>query len=260
MEFPTRIYAKWACRQGGVYSAKTSNHYSNPGGAHAVVTRPLSFWIPHCFSVRIYFPVTAPVKKSHYRPGKALRVPGGCVSQISWQLAQEGGKVVSPTHWSPLPPRKYSWYSFLLEAESTPGPQCGRNWACRTWKIRSLIRQRQKDFRVMTNTEGLYAVSSNIPQHSWYSFLLEAESTPGPQCGRNWACRTWKVRSLIHLRQKEFRVVINTEGLHAVSSNIPQLYTILFVSPIIYLRIRILLTSIIVTFSKTQCYNSGTSL
>ena len=23
-------------------------------------------------------------------------------------------------------PRKYSWYSFLLEAESTPGPQCGR--------------------------------------------------------------------------------------------------------------------------------------
>jgi hypothetical protein len=21
---------------------------------------------------------------------------------------------------------KYSWYSFLLEAESTPGPQCGR--------------------------------------------------------------------------------------------------------------------------------------
>jgi hypothetical protein len=24
------------------------------------------------------------------------------------------------------PPRKYSWYSFLLEAESTPGPQCGQ--------------------------------------------------------------------------------------------------------------------------------------
>jgi len=23
-------------------------------------------------------------------------------------------------------PRKYSFYSFLLEAESTPGPQCGR--------------------------------------------------------------------------------------------------------------------------------------
>ena len=24
------------------------------------------------------------------------------------------------------PPGKYFWYSFLLEAESTPGPQCGR--------------------------------------------------------------------------------------------------------------------------------------
>jgi len=24
------------------------------------------------------------------------------------------------------PPRKYFWYSFLLEAESTPGPQYGR--------------------------------------------------------------------------------------------------------------------------------------
>jgi hypothetical protein len=31
-------------------------------------------------------------------------------------------KVVSPTHRSPLPPRKYSWYSFLLEAASTPEP------------------------------------------------------------------------------------------------------------------------------------------
>jgi len=41
-------------------------------------------------------------------------------------IAQDGGKVVSITHWPPLPTRKYSWYSFLLEAESTPGPQCDR--------------------------------------------------------------------------------------------------------------------------------------
>ena len=40
--------------------------------------------------------------------------------------AHEGSKVVSPTHWAPLPPRKYSWYSFLLEAESTPEPYCGQ--------------------------------------------------------------------------------------------------------------------------------------
>jgi len=36
--------------------------------------------------------------------------------------AHECGKVVSPTHWPPLPPRKHSWYSFLLKAESTLGP------------------------------------------------------------------------------------------------------------------------------------------
>jgi len=41
---------------------------------------------------------------------------------ISRQSAQEGGKVVSPTHRPPFPPRKYTWYSFLLEAESTPRP------------------------------------------------------------------------------------------------------------------------------------------
>jgi len=38
--------------------------------------------------------------------------------------AQDGGKFVSLTHRPPLPPSKYTWYSFLLEAESTPGPQC----------------------------------------------------------------------------------------------------------------------------------------
>jgi len=40
--------------------------------------------------------------------------------------AQDGGKVVSLTHRPLFTPRKYSRYSFLLEAESTPGPQHDR--------------------------------------------------------------------------------------------------------------------------------------
>jgi hypothetical protein len=42
--------------------------------------------------------------------------------RISNQSALEGGKVVSPTQRMPLACRKYPWYSFLLEAELTPGP------------------------------------------------------------------------------------------------------------------------------------------
>ena len=36
--------------------------------------------------------------------------------------AQDGGKVVSLTHRPPFLPRKYTWYSFPLEAEAIPGP------------------------------------------------------------------------------------------------------------------------------------------
>jgi hypothetical protein len=36
--------------------------------------------------------------------------------------AQDGGKVVSPYAPAAFTSRKYTWYSFLLEAESTPGP------------------------------------------------------------------------------------------------------------------------------------------
>jgi hypothetical protein len=45
--------------------------------------------------------------------------------KISRQSAHEGGKV-SSKHRPPLHPRKHPWYSFLLEAESTPRLQCSQ--------------------------------------------------------------------------------------------------------------------------------------
>ena len=43
-------------------------------------------------------------KQTHYRTGRTLRIAESWGSQISWQSADEGGKVVSPTHRPPLPP------------------------------------------------------------------------------------------------------------------------------------------------------------
>jgi hypothetical protein len=56
-------------------------------------------------------------KATHYRSWPALMIPGGWDSQILRQSAHEVGKVFTPTHRLLLPTRKYSWYSFLLEAE-----------------------------------------------------------------------------------------------------------------------------------------------
>jgi hypothetical protein len=57
--------------------------------------------------------------------GQGLRVPGRWGSQNSRQSAHEGGKVVSLTYRPSLLPRKYPWYSFLLEAVWITGPKCG---------------------------------------------------------------------------------------------------------------------------------------
>jgi hypothetical protein len=63
--------------------------------------------------------------------GKAIPVPGygcpyGCetltVPQYLDNQLTDGGKVVSLTRRPPFSPQEGSRYSFLLEAESTPGP------------------------------------------------------------------------------------------------------------------------------------------
>jgi hypothetical protein len=58
--------------------------------------------------------------------GKAVEWPRG-LRKLRFPdymtTAQDSGKVVSlAVRKAAFTPRKYSWYSFLLEAESTPGP------------------------------------------------------------------------------------------------------------------------------------------
>ena len=60
------------------------------------------------------------VKQSLYRSGQALRILGGWGSKISIHSAYEGGKIIRTTRRAPLPLRKYSWYSFPLEAMVRP--------------------------------------------------------------------------------------------------------------------------------------------
>ena len=58
-------------------------------------------------------------KHSRYRP----EVPRGFQEVKVPRFHDNGTEWYTP---AALTPRKYSWYSFLLEAESTPGPQCDR--------------------------------------------------------------------------------------------------------------------------------------
>jgi len=63
------------------------------------------------------------LKQSIYRSGHALRV--------SRRLGLPNFKTIvncQPYAPAAFTPRKYSWYSFLLEAESNPGPLCGREY------------------------------------------------------------------------------------------------------------------------------------
>jgi len=66
---------------------------------------------------------------------------------MSRQSAHEGSKVVRPMRRPPLPPRKYSCCSFLLEAESIPGRATVQLEELCQWKTVSEVRSRTFQFQ-----------------------------------------------------------------------------------------------------------------
>ena len=90
------------------------------------------------------------VKKGKAVPLQAWSGPEGS-KEVKVPRFRDNGtgwyKVVSLTHRPPLPPRKCSRYSFLLEAVSTPGSQCD-----------------QKDFMSMKNSSDTSWDRTSDPQ------------------------------------------------------------------------------------------------
>ena len=125
-----RAQQHWArCLQHG-----GAGHTEHAMWSAGVICLPLNFPIPSLLTSRIHCVLSNPIIVQQYwstellrvwfidRSGQALRVPRNWVCQIWRRPVNEGSRVVRPTNRPHLPPRKYSWYSFLLEAESIPGP------------------------------------------------------------------------------------------------------------------------------------------
>jgi hypothetical protein len=86
----------------------------------------------HVFIIITYYDSVAVTNKENVESkGRAIPVtdhegPWGCeTSRLPHFLDNrltDGGEVIGPTRRPPFTPQEDSWYSFLLEAESTPGP------------------------------------------------------------------------------------------------------------------------------------------
>jgi hypothetical protein len=117
------------------------------------------------------------VKQFHYSPGQALRVPRswGFQISISRQSTHECGKVVSLMNRPSLTPRKYSWYSFLLETESTQGHSAARR----------IMSMKNSSDTIGNQTRYLPACSP-APQPTTpprTPFAIVPNSFPGPEHG-----------------------------------------------------------------------------
>jgi hypothetical protein len=96
---------------------------------YVLTSRRLTVWAvarPLITLPEIVYVTCIKVKQSRNRAGVAQRVPGGLDSQISMTFGTWRWWSRQPHGPGAFTPRKYSWCSFSLGAESTPGPWYGR--------------------------------------------------------------------------------------------------------------------------------------
>jgi hypothetical protein len=146
-------------------------------------------------------------KQYRYRPGQTLSVPESWGSHISKYSAHEGGKVVSPMHRPPLPPTKYSWYSFPLEAESPQGHS----------EVRKIMSIKNSNDTIGNRTRDLPACSAaphptappRAPQYFYYNFFMWVDyvlfcmfSSGWFSWRLNFICRRFGTLCLFHLHRQ----------------------------------------------------------
>jgi len=64
------------------------------------------------------------LKQSYYRPGEVLKVQESEAPRFQNNRHMKAVILSALQTGCLYPLKKYSWYSFLLDADSTPGPQC----------------------------------------------------------------------------------------------------------------------------------------
>ena len=143
--------------------------------------------IVSCLARRL---VTIPTMLSQ-RPncqGKGIPLQDWTTPEISRKLRIPDFKTIGTWRWygcqpyapaafTPLTPQEYSWYSFLLKAESTSGPQCGRKDYVKEkfqWYHREpnrIVAQCLNQLRHHVRTLELYS-HYWIAMHLWYILFV----------------------------------------------------------------------------------------